>query len=105
MTKLTWIKWIFLATLVTSAPLALSQHINLQLADATAVVNVEAVNINVADSGTLAKALLGVGKVRAEAIVHYRDTYGPFASLEDLRKVKGIGQSVVDKNRDRIILE
>jgi DNA uptake protein ComE-like DNA-binding protein len=25
--------------------------------------------------------------------------------VEDLRKVKGIGKSVVDKNRDRIILD
>ena len=66
---------------------------------------VQPVNINKADAETLAQNLLGVGKSRAKAIVRYRDTYGPFFSIDDLTEVKGVGQSIVDKNRDRITLE
>jgi competence ComEA-like helix-hairpin-helix protein len=36
-------------------------------------------------------ALPGLGPVRAAAIVAYREQYGPFASLQDLGKVHGIG--------------
>jgi competence protein ComEA len=60
------------------------------------------VNINTADAKTLAAALEGVGESRAEAIVQYRTEHGPFKSLEALANVKGIGQSVVKANLDRM---
>jgi len=65
----------------------------------------QSVNINQADAETLARNLTGVGSSRARAIVKYRDDFGPFLSVEDLLEVKGIGRSIVDKNRDRITLE
>lgn len=60
------------------------------------------VNINTADAPTLAEMLVGVGDSRARAIVDYRDANGPFTSADQLVQVKGIGEAVVDKNRDRI---
>ncbi len=63
------------------------------------------VNINTADAETLAQALTGVGVTRAEAIVAYREEFGPFFTADDLQQVKGIGPSVVEKNRERIRLE
>jgi competence protein ComEA len=60
------------------------------------------VNINTADAKTLATALEGIGPSRAEAIVQYRKEHGPFKSLEALANVKGIGQSVVESNLDRM---
>ena len=63
------------------------------------------VNINTADAETLARQLAGVGQFLARAIVQYRDDFGPFFAVEDLQEVKGVGPSIVDKNRDRIILE
>jgi competence protein ComEA len=63
------------------------------------------VNINSADAQTLAANLKGVGEVRAAEIVRHRETYGPFASAEELIEVKGIGQSTLDLNRDVITLE
>lgn len=60
------------------------------------------VDINHADSATLAAELNGIGKTRAEAIVAYRAEHPPFRSAQDLLKVKGIGQSIVDRNVDRI---
>lgn len=63
------------------------------------------VNINTADAATLAQQLTGVGLSRAEAIVRYRETYGPFSKAEELTEVKGIGPSTLEQNRARIALE
>ncbi|MGK0498817.1 MAG: competence protein ComEA [Oceanicoccus sp.] len=64
-----------------------------------------AVNINTADAATLSDQLKGVGHSKAEAIVAYRESYGPFKSIDELTAVKGIGESLMDKNRERIVLE
>lgn len=63
------------------------------------------VDINKADAVTIAKELDGVGKSRAEAIVAYREKNGAFKSANDLLKVKGIGQKVLEQNRTNIRLE
>lgn len=63
------------------------------------------VNINTADAGTLASQLKGVGNARAMEIVRYRETYGPFTSVDELAEVKGIGRSTLDDNRGLITLE
>jgi len=76
-----------------------------QADEVAAVTQVQTVNINKDDAPTLAARLDGVGRSRAEAIVRYRDSFGPFVSVEDLLEVKGVGQSILDKNRDRITLE
>jgi len=60
------------------------------------------VNINTADAATLAAMLDGVGESRAKAIVDYRAANGPFKSADDLVAVKGIGKSVVERNRAKI---
>lgn len=60
------------------------------------------VDINTADAQTLAAAIKGVGPDKAAAIVAYRDVHGPFKSVDELSKVKGIGQKTVDRNRDAI---
>lgn len=61
------------------------------------------VDINSADARTLAQSLAGVGLVKAEAIVAYRKTHGPFMKLEDLAKIEGIGPRIIEENRDRIV--
>jgi competence protein ComEA len=63
------------------------------------------ININSADAQTLATGLKGIGESRAMEIVRYRETYGPFASIDELSEVKGIGKSTLDSNRDVITLE
>jgi competence protein ComEA len=60
------------------------------------------VNVNTADASTLAKELDGIGPAKAQAIVEYRQKNGPFRSPEDLLKVDGIGQRVLDQNRGNI---
>jgi competence protein ComEA len=59
------------------------------------------ININTADAATLAE-LNGVGPSKAAAIVEYRKQHGPFKSPEQLADVKGIGDKLIAKNRDRI---
>ncbi len=44
-------------------------------------------------------ALPQIGEKRAEAIVEYRQKNGPFNSLEDLLKVKGINPGVLEEIR------
>ncbi len=60
------------------------------------------VDINSADASTLASAITGVGESKAAAIVAYRDTHGPFASVDELSKVKGVGMKTVDKSRNNL---
>jgi len=54
------------------------------------------VNIN---TGGLAEldGLPGIGEVKAQAIIDYRQQNGLFTSLEDLMKVEGISQSLYEK--------
>ena len=62
----------------------------------------DAVNINTADKETLMAAIKGVGEKRAEAIIAYRNQHGPFRSVDELSHVSGIGQAIVDANRDSL---
>ena len=60
------------------------------------------VDINAADAARLAETIVGIGPARAEAIVAFRNSNGPFKSVDDLMLVKGIGGTTVEKNRDRL---
>lgn len=62
------------------------------------------VNLNTADAQTLQKELSGIGRAKAEAIVAYREANGAFASVDELLEVKGIGKALLDKNRDRVMI-
>lgn len=55
-------------------------------------------NINTATKGELI-TLPGIGEVTAERILMYRQDFGPFAAIEDLRKVKGISKSKLEMLR------
>lgn len=63
------------------------------------------VNINTADAKTIEKTLIGVGSRTAGAIVSYREKHGPFQSVNDLEKVKGIGPKLIEKNRANILVK
>ncbi|PVZ72566.1 hypothetical protein DC094_00840 [Pelagibaculum spongiae] len=68
----------------------------------TAVQAESVIDINQASAEQIADALKGVGLSKAQAIVAYREVHGPFVKAEELIKVKGIGQSTVAKNIQRI---
>lgn len=62
------------------------------------------VNINTADIATLAQ-LNGIGESKAQAIIEYRESNGPFKSAEQLSDVKGIGARTLEKNAERITVK
>ncbi|BBT15718.1 competence protein ComEA [Metapseudomonas otitidis] len=66
---------------------------------------VKKVDINKADAASLQGAMVGVGELKAKAIVEYREANGPFSSVDDLLQVKGIGAKTLEANRDRLSVE
>lgn len=67
-----------------------------------ALMAVEPVDINRASAAELAERLQGIGDTKAAAIVAHREQFGPFASIEELVSVKGIGDALIARNRDRL---
>lgn len=65
-------------------------------------VQSDKVDLNQADAPTLQRELAGVGEAKAKAIVAYRETNGPFSSVDELLEVKGIGKAILDKNREKL---
>lgn len=63
------------------------------------------VDLNKADALTLQKELAGIGKAKAEAIVAYRDAHGPFTSVDELLEIKGIGSALLERNRDKLVVQ
>lgn len=59
------------------------------------------ININTADKDELTK-LRGVGPVIADRILEYRQNNGAFETIEDIKKVKGIGPKTFEKMKDSI---
>jgi len=62
------------------------------------------VNINTAAAEVLALKLKGIGVKRAQAIVAYREANGPFSDVDQLQKIKGIGETIITQNQDKIRL-
>ena len=71
-------------------------------AGAASIEVANVIDINTADVDSIVEALVGVGKVKAQAIIDYRNEHGPFVSVDELLEVKGIGQATLDKNRGRL---
>lgn len=71
---------------------------------ATAIAMAAPVNINTADAKTLADNIKGIGPKKAQAIVIYRKDNGPFKSIHDLTKVKGIGEKFVVEHKAELLL-
>lgn len=63
------------------------------------------VNINSANAAEIAAALNGVGMSKAQAIVDHRATNGLFSNAEQLVAVRGIGNSILQKIKQDILLK
>lgn len=83
----------------------LSFSVNAAPAGATAMPEPVRLDLNKADALTLQKELNGIGKAKAEAIVAYREAHGPFASVDELLEIKGIGNALLERNRDKVMVE
>lgn len=63
--------------------------------------DIRKVNLNKATKEEL-KLLNGIGDMKAESIISYREINGPFQKVEDIKNVSGIGEATFDKLRDAI---
>lgn len=61
-------------------------------------------NLNAASAAEL-EELPGIGQALAARIVEYRQTNGPFTSIDDLRKVRGIGTSLFEQIAPLVTVE
>lgn len=62
------------------------------------------ININTADQATL-ETLTGIGPSKAQAIIDYRTQNGPFATIEDIQNVSGIGPATYANIKDHITVQ
>lgn len=65
------------------------------------VDNNSLVSINTATKEELT-TLPGIGESKADAIINYRNENGPFETIEDIKKVTGIGDSIYDQIKNLI---
>ena len=56
----------------------------------------EIININTASKEELTK-VPGIGESKASSIIEYREKNGPFTSVEDIKKVSGIGDTLFEE--------
>ncbi len=59
------------------------------------------IDLNVA-SAALLEELPGIGPVKAASIVQWREENGPFARVEDLTRVPGIGEKTLERLRSSV---
>ena len=69
---------------------------------AAAAADNETIDVNTATGETLASTMSGVGVTLGKAIVEYRRLNGPFRSIDELVRVRGIGVKLLDRSRDRL---
>ena len=61
------------------------------------------ININTASLEEL-KTLAGIGEAKAKSIIDYRNNNGNFKSIEDIKKVNGISESIYAKIKENITI-
>lgn len=64
-------------------------------------VALAAVNLNTATKEEL-DSVKGIGPVKAQAIIEYRQKNGQFKSVDDLKNVKGFGEKSVENIRSEL---
>ena len=62
------------------------------------------VNINAASAKEL-MTLKGIGETVARRIVQFRETNGPFKSVDDLKRVDGVGGALLERHRSRLVVK
>ncbi len=85
------------AALLVSAAVTVTAH-----AQTTKLVGV--VNVNLATAEEL-ELLPGIGPARAAAIIEHRKANGPFARIEDLVQVSGIGEKALAQIKPHCVLK
>ncbi|CAI8854275.1 ComEA family DNA-binding protein [Pseudomonas chlororaphis] len=87
---------------VTYAAPALNPKVDAPAAVEIAAEQAGKIDLNTADAAALQRELSGIGAVKAQAIVKYRESNGPFTSVDELLEVKGIGKAILESNREKL---
>lgn len=80
---------------------SIGQGVQLPTSPTTSTKQNDKVNLNSADESALT-TLPGIGPSKAQAIISYREETGSFQSIDDLKKVSGIGEKTFEKLKDLI---
>ena len=72
-------------------------------AESSEAENDRLVNINSANLEEL-KKISGVGDVKAQSIIEYREKNGGFKSIDEIKNIDGIGEKTFEKIKDKITL-
>ena len=71
------------------------------ISNGTGTSSEEIININSASLSEL-QNINGIGEVKAQSIIDYREKKGGFKSIEDIKNVEGIGDKTFEKIKDKI---
>lgn len=82
-----------LVTLIQTAPTTTSSN--------SGVNSAGKININTANDSELTQ-LPGIGPSKASAIIGHREEHGKFQTIDDLKKVTGIGEKTFEQLKDQI---
>lgn len=70
----------------------------------TPTARVARININTAGPRLL-ESLPRIGPAMAQRIIEYREAHGPFATIEDIQNVSGIGEATFNAIKDHISID
>jgi competence protein ComEA len=62
------------------------------------------INLNKATKADL-ETLSGIGPSKADAIIEYRETKGPFKTIEELMEISGFGEKTFEKLKENITVK
>jgi competence protein ComEA len=80
-----------------------SAHASTEATETTAKGESPPVDINTAGEEELT-SIPGIGKTMAQRILEWRQQHGPFRRVEDLMKVKGIGEKSLERIRPHVTI-
>lgn len=93
---------ILLAGLIGFCSVHVSADAGAENAEREVSQQIQAIDINTATAEQLMQ-LDNIGPSKAQAIIEYRKANGPFKTLTELQKVKGIGATTIHQNRQRML--
>ncbi|NRH25279.1 helix-hairpin-helix domain-containing protein [Pantoea stewartii] len=89
---------------LVQTPLAAAETPSETQAAQVSMPHQEQVSINEATAEQLSAVMNGVGLKKTQSIVSYREEYGPFTAVDQLKDVPGFGHALVERNASRLKL-